>query len=360
MNRLCGVLAVVCLLAASSADAACVLNVRLTGGGSSGQPLALAWDAVSGAVNYEVTESRDESATSTNTRIFSPGFIIRRRASVDTKINYRVVAILGAGVMSSKADSSGDACFEEIIVTIAADPAFRKMTRRAIVPIAGSTEGALGARFRTGVEMTASGRHQGKVVFRPAGTAPSGNDRSVPYEFEGAGLRMSWDDIVASMGASGIGSLEIIPDEASDGVIPSTRVHLYQQDEQGTFGSFTAPVYPFDFLQPVPLSIFVPARGFRVNAGVRTIKAVALKALIYDINGRLRALRDLEFPAEFTSMKSLDDFVGTRVLPGERVVLLPSDAVISFYTLTENGTNDPSLFIATPFAASGDVGKYVY
>jgi hypothetical protein len=162
------------------------------------------------------------------------------------------------------------------------------------------------------------------------------------------------------MGASGIGSLEIIPDEASASSIPTTRVHLYQQDEHGTYGSFTSPVYPYDYLQPVPLSIQVPDEGFRVNAGIRTLNAATVKALVYDVNGRLRTFRDLEFPAEYSTMSSLESFLGVKIGMGERVTLLPSDAVVLFYTLTENRTNDPSLFVATPNPSTGNVGNYLY
>ncbi len=360
MTRFAAVLALV-LLAAYPADAACFLNLRVMGG-TGGQPLALVWDVVSGSTSYEVRESRDNFATSTNTTVYAPGFVIPRRASHSTKLNYRVTAQLGAGLLGIAAvNASTDACVEQIEVTIPGDPAFRQLTRRAIVPLAGSTRGANGSLFRTSMEMRSTNSNQhGRIIFRSAGSQPSDSDPSVQYAFEGSGLRLEWRDIVAATGGSGIGSLEIIPDESSEPIIPATRVRLYQDGGAGTFGTYTAPVYPFDYLSPVPFTVQMPDQGSRVNLGFRTLSsAVTIKAIVYDGAGRIRRFYDIGLPPNFTVMDSIGVMLGGHVDAGERVVFLPAGPVIGFHTLTDNQTNDPALFVAPASQPNSSVDDYV-
>ena len=349
------------LLSAYPVSAACFLNLRVIGG-TSGQPLALAWDVVSGSVTYEVRESRDNFATSINTTVFSPGFVIPRRASRSTKLNYRVTAQLGAGLLAASGTGAlTDACVEQIEVTIPADPAFRQLTRRAIVPIVGSTRGANGSFFRTSLEMRSTiGNQHGRIIFRPAGTKPSDSDPSVRYAFEGTGLLLQWRDVVEATGASGLGSLEIVPDDSSEPIIPATRIRLYQEGEAGTFGTYTAPVYPFDYLTPVQFTVQMPADGARVNLGFRTLgSAVTIKAILYDSVGRIRRFHDIGLPANYTVMDSISAIMGGHVDPGERVVFLPAGSVIGFHTLTDNQTNDPALFIAPVKQSTSNVGDYI-
>jgi hypothetical protein len=350
------------LSTAYPASATCFLNLRVVGG-SGGRPLGLMWDVVSGSITYEVRESRDNFATSVNTTVFSTGFLIPRRASRATTLSYRVTAQLSAGVLGTLGErGSNDACVEQIEVTIPADPEFRQLTRKAVVPVAGSTRGANDAMFRTQVEMTSTFSDQrGRIVFRPAGQPPSDNDPSVPYTFEGNGQSVAWRDVVAAMGASGIGSLEIIPDDSASAIIPTTRVRLFHEDANGTFGTYTAPVYPYDYLVPVSLAVQMPdGDDARVNIGFRALAGnVAIKAIVYDVNGRIRRFHDLTIPAGTTLMNPAAVALGGVVFPGERIVFLPAAPVISFYTITDNQSNDPALFIAPVNASTTNVGNYV-
>jgi hypothetical protein len=350
------------LSTAYPASAACFLNLRVVGG-SGGRPLALAWDVVSGSITYEVRESRDNFATSVNTTVFSTGFIIPRRASRATTLSYRVTAQLSAGLLSiSGPRGSNDACVEQIEVTIPADPEFRQLTRKAVVPIAGSTRGANGALFRTQVEMTSTFSDQrGRIIFRPAGQPPSDSDPSVPYEFDGNGQNTVWRDVVAAMGASGIGSLEIIPDDSGSAIIPTTRIRLFHDGANGTFGTYTSPVYPFDYLVPVSLAVQIPDDDdVRVNVGFRALVGdVAVKAILYDVNGRIRRFHDFTIPSGTMVMNPVETVLAGQVFPGERIVFLPAAAVVPFYTITDNRSNDPALFIAPVNPSTANVGNYV-
>lgn len=86
-------------------------------------------------------------------------------------------------------------------------------TKTSLFPITGSTRGANGSVFRTSAQLSNPGDAaiEGDLVFHPAGVEASDNDpsyryRLAPYESQ------SLPDVIASIGASGVGSLELVPE----------------------------------------------------------------------------------------------------------------------------------------------------
>ncbi|HSP32736.1 MAG TPA: hypothetical protein VLU46_00295 [Thermoanaerobaculia bacterium] len=342
--------AILAVLVSPVADA-CILHLRLSG------PSTLTWDAVPAAVQYEVQESFDHFVTSSNYFIKANTFEIAHRTSRETSIDYIVTAILGGGIQSVLTTS--DACTEPINVKLAADAEFRALTRKAIVPVVGSVAGAFGSRFKTSLKLTATGGLQkGWIVYHPAGAVAKASDPSVRYDLNGLGASVAFDDIVAQLGATGVGSLDIVPDDDASSVIPEVEVRLYNDTPAGTFGTSTTAVFPFDYLHAPTMTLRIPADGFRINAGVRTLTATRAKALIYGAEGRLRTFVDLAWPADSVAFGTVDQIIRAKVAPGETVILYFDGSAIPFYTITENRTNDPDLVVARP-AQSTDVGSYV-
>jgi len=318
--------------------AACDLNVRLVDN-------RLEWDRYIGAFSYKVTESRDEFFTETNYIVYSTAFAIPHRVSEATHFWYRIDAQFDP---DHQIDGS---CHGAIEFTLQPDPQFRRMTRKAIVPIAGSTVGANGAHFRTSLQMMSNlGGQRGRIVFHPAGNA-SDSDRSIRYAFDHVRQTLQWDDVVAATGASGIGSLDIIPDDDSEPAAPTITVRHYTDAASGTFGSFEPAVLPFDFLRPPPMTIAVPDAQFRLNVGFRTLTATTVQALIYDATGTLRGLTILTLPADYFTLMPIAQLIADA-RTGDTITFFCKGSVVPFYTITENATNDPAVFVPRSVASS--------
>ena len=153
--------------------------------------------------------------------------------------------------------------------------------------------------------------------------------------------------------------LEIIPDADSTDRIPETSVRLYNETSLGTFGTYTQPVFPYDYMSPASMAVRLPDARFRVNIGIRTLAATTVTAVIRRADGRLDGLRTLNFPAGWMEMKSANDFIGAVLLPGDQVTLSFNGAAVPFYTITENQTNDPTLVVSPAEGTTRNVSGYV-
>jgi hypothetical protein len=340
----------VLVIALPAAAEFCDLDLRYQNG-------EVRWKAIPGAVRYTVLETygglKPPFYYSTR-NTFVP---VDHRVSAAMNVRYVVTAEIEEGVRI-QAITWSDACTGGIDVPIAADAEFRKFTRRAIVPVVGSTAGAFGGQFKTAIELRGAANEHGRIVFHPAGKAAAADDPSMPYAFVTTRV-IAHDDIVAVMGQKGIGSLEIIPDVDSVDRIPEVSVRLYNDTAMGTFGTSTTPVLPYDYLRPEGMQVRMPDARFRVNIGIRALTETSVEALIRRADGRLDGLRQLRFPAGWMEMKSANDFIGAVLQPGDQVTLSFSGAAVPFYTITENQTNDPTLVIAPAEGTTRNVGNYV-
>jgi len=313
----------------------CDLNVR---GVPAEAPLSIEWDRYVGALTYRITESRDDFNTTRAYLSDKTTFKIPHRVSEATKYSYRVDALFDPAVQID------GACIGMTELTLQPDPQFRRMTRKSIVPVVGSVVGATGAKFRTSLRMTSNAAGQrGKIVFHPAGQARD-VDPSIRYAFNGLRQTLSWDDIVESIGSTGIGSLDIVPDDDGEPTPPLVLARHYTDATMGTFGAFEPAVVPFDFLTPPGFTVTVPDARFRVNLGFRTLTATTVQALVYNATGSLRALKTTQFPADYFALIPAAQLVGETVA-GETFTLSFDGSVVPFYTITENGTNDPAVVI---------------
>jgi hypothetical protein len=340
------VAALLFLALAPHVDAVCSLNLRLA------DPSTLAWDVIPGLTTYQVQESFDNYSTSRNYFTKATTFSMNHRASADTKIWYVVTAALDSRTLA--VNPSAEGCTESLVVTLKADPEFRALTRKAVVPIVGSGPGAFGGRFKTSIKLTATSPVNGRLVFHPVGSTASPDDPSMPYTIDSI-TPIIIEDIVAELGRTGVGSLDIVPDTNA---VPTVEARLFNDTTNGTFGTATPAFYPFDYLQAPTLNVTIPDSQFRINIGVRTLRETKARALIYNVFGKLREFRDLAWPADYTIFGTVQQVIGADLRPGESVSLFFEGSAIPFYTRTENRTNDPELFVATP-AHSTNVNSYV-
>lgn len=343
--------ALVLLLFSSLGAAAnpCNLDLRYEGG-------ELRWNAIAGVEQYQVLESFDEFATARGMLTRKNTFTVVRRTTAPVNAFYQVTAEFAAG---TRALASIDTCTARLTVPLAADPELRQLTRMAVLPIVGSTAGAGGAKFKTSLTLRGVSL-KGKLVFHPAGRAASATDPSLPYNLGVTSQPIVYDDVVAAMGQSGLGSIDIVPDLDADGRVPRIEARMFNETTGGTFGTFAPAVLPYQYLHPGSVQVQIPeGNRFRVNLGIRTLTATTATALIYGADGRLRDFVDLPFPAQYTVMSSAADFVRRPMGPGDSVTLTFSGSAIPFYTITDNSTHDPTLVVPPPRAQSLTVDEYV-
>ncbi len=341
------VTAVSLLFVCAAAEASCNLNPRFLGD-------EIRWDSPPGSVQFSVQELIEGlPPLYLQTRLNS--YPVDRRASAQTTVRYIITAEISSG---TQAVESLDACIATLDVTLEPDAEFRALMRRAVIPIAGSTAGAFGGKFRTALELRGVGTMRGRVVFHPAERAASEGDPSLPYSFT-TNTVLAWDDVVAAMGQSGLGSLDVIPDEGTPDVVPQVIARLYNDTTLGTFGTQVAAVLPYSYLDGRSLEVPIPDARFRVNIGIRTLTATKVKVVTYAANGRLEGFRDVTFPAGWTMMTSAADLTRETLTPGASVTLLVSGSAIAFYTVTENQTNDPTVVVAPAPPHSRNVELFV-
>ena len=229
---------------------------------------------------------------------------------------------------------------------------------RKIVPIVGSVRGAHGSDFRTSVTLHHFPYTKGKIYFRPAGTQPSATDPYVAYEFKDNDVPpfvIHFDDIVATMGAQGMGSLEIVPDPKTRLAVPPVEVRAYNVTGQGTFGTRVPAVwipswYPSPEA-PEPTRLLVPPvePNFRRNVGFRTLTPINYLVRSRTADGQYKNLGTGQAPANYTWFGSVSDLAGVPVPHDTNITVeFFGGIVIGFRTETENGTNDPTVVLSDP------------
>ena len=339
------------LLVASPASAQfCNLDLKYENG-------QVRWKAITGATRYTVLETYGELKEPFYYSTRNNFVNVTRRASAPVRVRYIVTAEVEPDIRIMA--TWNDACTGTIEVILPQDDSFRGFTRRAILPVVGSTPGAFGGQFRTSLELRGAANEKGRIVFHPAGRVAADSDPSIPYSFIDTRV-MTFDDIVAAMGQSGIGSLELIPDADSVDRIPQTQVRLYNDTSLGTFGTFTEPKRPYDYLRHSGFQLRMPDARFRVNIGIRTLTETRVSVVFQRADGRLDGLFNRTFPAGWTEMTAASDFLGGKALePGHLLTIAIEGSAIPFYTITENRTNDPTLIVPPPDGASREVGEFV-
>jgi hypothetical protein len=332
--------AVFLLFAGVSAHAACTLNAHseITRGG---WPRVF-WDPVPGAASYHVEILR-QGAHVRSQDLTEATTDVRFQAADATTLTYLITAV-------NDADPSFTACSASINVTVAADQNFRNLTRRLIVPVAGSTPGANGALFRTSLRLTSTFSGQrGRIIFhRFGGTYPSNNDPFLTYNFgRGTETEVFYSDVVAAMGQTGLGYLEITPDENTTGVMPRVETRVYNDSPGGTFGGFVEAVNPVDYLGSSLVPIYTPDARFRVNVGIIAMGPTYGILTGMTKEGLTLGNKQIALEPGVAIMFGAREVLGADTQPGAimKFVSLNGSSAILFYTYTDNTTNDPQVFV---------------
>lgn len=325
-----------------------------------GYRYSIGWDPVPNADTYVLEESTDNFRTVYRTELVdqAPEALFREfsyQSSVEVRTKFRLTASSSAGLIKP--------CSTTEDVVFSSDPAFRKVTQKSVIPLVGSTPGLNGSQFKTSVRLRATVDDQrGKLVLRRLNVYGSDRDPSIPYALAKRGDTLNFEDIGAAFNYVGLASLDIIPDGAAGGgkTVPFAEVRLFNVAAEGTFGTIESQTQPFDWNRDLGgqlISFVVPPAGLRLNFGVRTftasIVAVSVRRGDQDMGGT--AIHTP--PGDTLIFGSASQMAGIDLQPGDVIRLGGQGTWVPMYTLTDNNTNDPALYIP-PVKVDLDVETY--
>src|SRR6185295_3346643 len=139
--------------------------------------------------------------------------------------------------------------------------------------VAGSVRGNQGSEFKTSMQLSnyGEGTITGRLVFHPAGVAAQAGDPSLSYSLTPE-QTLSYPDVVQSLGASGIGSIDLV---VTSGNPPDVSARIFNDaGANGTSGltenllTADQAFHTLDFGSiPIPADL----TSFRLNIGYRTL-----------------------------------------------------------------------------------------
>jgi hypothetical protein len=217
----------------------------------------------------------------------------------------------------------------------------------AIIPAVASQPGAFGSRFTTSMQISnphpfpISGRF---VVHSPATTAKV-NDPSLAYKLAPFETKQ-YADFLASAGASGSGSVDVVAAVGSAPVIVTTIADTH------SMATVQVPlVDPASALSAGTRGVLVapadPART-RFNIGIRTLgDGAGMTISVRDASGaELRSVAR-PFPASYFQQFSAEDLTGAPLGANHTVVItVDAGSAIVYGAAIDNATGDTSLQIA--------------
>ncbi len=233
---------------------------------------------------------------------------------------------------------------------------------RGFIPVVGSAAGSNGSNFKTSLQLlfgapTSSGSITGKLVFHPASTSGTSTDPTITYNV-GADQVVTYSDIVATFGRSGLGSVDLITASGATKPVIITRVY----NDAGILGTSGLTEDTIDPADPRVINAGFTAflvtpvdpSKTRFNIGVRTgASGASLTAILRDTNGTiLKTVTKTYLPNWFEQVDangvSLTSFFGvTAVGPNQSISInVSSGSAIVYGSTTDNITNDPNIQFA--------------
>lgn len=351
------------LMTAAQSFAACVLTVQKTDL-DRGREWELKWNHVPGATRYTIESFREDPETGTvtirkdevaprggSTTVTTEVTVL---TTTDMTVRYRISTV---GVT--------DGCSATVDVPYESDSSTQRMMRKSVIPLVGSAPGANGSLFKTSLVLRGTATNQrGVLIFHPVNSPGHDTDPFIPYHLAGTASTLMWEDVVAAFGQTGLGSIDIVPEfnSTSGWTVPFAETRLYNVAPEGTYGTIESQTQAWDFHDLNPdairsLTVTAPPAGLRLNLAVRTFDEATVSVEVFRA-GSVIAFREMTLARDFLLFNSAQQMTGIEVLPGDIVTIrLPDGGGVPMYTVTDNRSNDPALYMP-PTRVIFDVGTF--
>lgn len=260
--------------------------------------------------------------------------------------------ITGSVAMSAAAAHQGS------VLVLSASGTATSSTAR-VIPVVGSAAGAFGSHFRTEMQFfnpQTSGELTCALVFHKAGVAGSSADTTRLVTLDPLEV-FSTADVVAAMGQTGIGSLDINVPAGQRVPIILTRVY----NDAGTAGTSSLTEDAVPVTAGIEVGTHLLARGVtgflvaprdpvktRFNIGVRTLHSGATMTItVRNADGVLVRTVSKTFTANYFVQADATTFLGGPLLGDETIqISIGSGSAIVYGSTTDNTTNDPNIQFA--------------
>ena len=205
-------------------------------------------------------------------------------------------------------------------------------TRTTLIPVVGRTGGAHGSNFVTSAQLSNPGEPaiSGRLVFHPAGVPASNNDPSYAYTLAPYESQVL-PDVMEKIGVSGVGSLEIVPDE---GAAPASTFRI----DNGGSSVVVPPVEPESVMTAGTHSgVKMPSgeNRFRMNVGVRTFESGAtIWVCMHEPDGTYIRGFTRYFGANTLLQMPVADLLGGEVKADQMVMFSKNAGSAAIYTST--------------------------
>jgi hypothetical protein len=221
-----------------------------------------------------------------------------------------------------------------------------------VLAAAGSTPGNFGSFFKTGVQLYNPGSSAiaGRFVYHPALVSGSSGDPSLSFSV-GAGVTVSYDDLVATMGQTGLGSIDVVLPEPTPLHVLVARIYN-DAGAAGTSGFTEEAIDPGGGSESRLLfagaTAFLVAPSdvthFRFNIGVRSLLSGAVITFTQrDASGVLVRAVTKTYQPTFYEQQSAETFLGGPLGANDSIqVSVSSGSAIVYGATVDNTTNDPS------------------
>jgi len=232
-----------------------------------------------------------------------------------------------------------------------------------VVPVVSSTPGNLGSYFRTGLQLRNAGGSplNGRFVYHPANAPASVGDPSVSFNLP-SGATKSYDDIVATLGLTGLGSLDLMLPPASASPVIVTRV-FNDAGAAGSSGFTEEAVDPNDSGVGSAVLTFhttgvlvAPAdlTAFRFNIGLRTLSSGAeITIRVRNAAGASTQLLQKSYSPNYFQQSTADALLLSPLSPDDSIEIFVGRGSLVIYGATiDNTTQDPSIQYARVVAST--------
>jgi hypothetical protein len=228
-----------------------------------------------------------------------------------------------------------------------------------VIPVVGSTGGALGSQFKTEMQFfnpQTSGSLTCRAVFHPSGVGGSSSDPARVVNLD-PGQVFATDDIVALMGVTGLGSLDIVVPAGQSIPIILTRVY----NDAGANGTSSLTEVPVPVSDGVAINTYLMGAGVtgflvgprdpvrtRFNIGVRTLfSGATIQVTQRNSAGVLVRTASHTYTATFFVQTDAASFLGGPIGANDTIqISVSSGSAIVYGSTTDNTTNDPAIQFA--------------
>ncbi|MEO8035163.1 MAG: hypothetical protein ABI837_12080 [Acidobacteriota bacterium] len=225
-----------------------------------------------------------------------------------------------------------------------------------VIPVVGSSAGSFGSRFKTEMQFfnpQTSGSMTTKLVFHPMGAAGSSADTTRLVGLA-PGEVFSTEDVVATMGQTGLGSLDIIVPAGQNVPVILTRVY----NDAGAGGTSSLTEDPVAVSDSIAVNTTLLNRGVtgflvtprdpthtRFNIGVRTLYSGAtMTVTLRNSAGVVVRTVTKTYTANYFIQTDAATFLGAPIAGDQSIqISISSGSAIVYGSTTDNTTNDPSI-----------------